>query len=254
MDYTEIVVILDRSGSMEDRKKDHEGGLRSFVEDQKGLEGDVRFTFIRFDTIDPCEVVYDGVPIEQVGKIELIPRGGTPLLDAVGMGLAHVEKRLKDAKANPDQVVVMVITDGEENSSREWTKAKVADRIKALEKEGWHFLFLAANIDAFSEASTMGIGQHTASGFANSAVGTMSIYAATSANLLTNRADIASGAWEPRTCDRNTNSMKYAYSATQRAAMTQEDEVGTVSGSCHTSPDQKGAGRRRRGLKDHRRA
>src|SRR5687767_5131529 len=119
-DYTEIVVLLDRSGSMQHGKDDHEGGLMSFVEDQQQLEGDVRFTLIQFDNVEPCEIVYDGVPIGDVDQIKLIPRGGTPLLDAVGLTIAHIAERLADAK--PDQVVVMIITDGQENSSREYRR------------------------------------------------------------------------------------------------------------------------------------
>ena len=94
--------------------------LISFVEDQRQLEGHVRFTLIQFDNVDPCEIIYDGVPISEVNEIQLIPRGGTPLLDAVGLTIAHVAERLKDSR--PDQVVVMIITDGQENASREYKR------------------------------------------------------------------------------------------------------------------------------------
>ena len=90
-DYTEIVVLLDRSGSMQHGKDDHEGGLMSFVEDQQQLEGDVRFTLIQFDNVEPCEIVYDGVSIAEVDQVKLIPRGGTPLLDAVGRGINDLD-------------------------------------------------------------------------------------------------------------------------------------------------------------------
>ena len=93
MSDLDILLILDRSGSMQERKADHEGGVRSFVEDQRQLEGDVRFTLVQFDTNDPCEIVYDRVPITAVGPIHLIPRGGTPLLDAVGKAVAHLRLR-----------------------------------------------------------------------------------------------------------------------------------------------------------------
>ncbi len=128
-DYTEIVVLLDRSGSMQHGKDDHEGGLMSFVEDQQQLEGNVRFTLIQFDNVEPCEIVYDGVPIADVDQIKLIPRGGTPLLDAVGLTIAHVAERLADTK--PDQVVVMIITDGQENfEPRVQARAGQADDLR----------------------------------------------------------------------------------------------------------------------------
>src|SRR4051812_47875829 len=107
----DILVILDRSGSMESAKADHIGGLRSFVADQRALGGDVRLTLTQFDTVNPCEILYDRTPLEQVGPIELIPRGGTPLLDAVGLALAHLKAQQLTAPAA--QTIVMVVTDGE---------------------------------------------------------------------------------------------------------------------------------------------
>lgn len=185
-DYSEIVVLLDRSGSMQSAKDDHEGGLRSFVEDQKQLEGDVRFTLVQFDSQGPCEIVYDGVPIAEVGEIKLTPRGGTPLLDAIGLATSHVEKRLDGKK--PDQVIVMVITDGEENSSREWTRERIKGRIEELEKREWKFLYLGANVDAFSEAGGLGIARTSAMNFnAASPRAIAATYANTSSKLRASR-------------------------------------------------------------------
>lgn len=189
MERTEIVVLLDRSGSMETAKSDHEGGLNSFVQDQRDLAGEVRFTLIQFDTDAPCEVVYDGVPVEEVQRCTLIPRGGTPLLDAIGKAVAHVRKRL-DTFTGP--VIFMIITDGEENSSREFKKEAVKKLIANREKAGWQFLFLGANVDAFAEAGGLGIAAGRTSGFANNHVGTESLYRNTSANL--RRARTAYGA------------------------------------------------------------
>lgn len=178
-DYSEFVVILDRSGSMQSAKSDHEGGLRSFVNDQKELSGDIRFTLIQFDCSDPCEIIYDGVPIGDVKEISLVPRGGTPLLDAIGKATAHVEGRLKGR--SPDQVIVMVITDGQENSSHEWTRERVKARIADLERTGWKFLYLGANVDAFSEAGVLGITRGAAMNYANNAAGSAGMYRALSA-------------------------------------------------------------------------
>lgn len=170
---TEIVVLLDRSGSMQTQKSDHEGGLRSFVDDQKSLAGDVRFTLIQFDTESPCDVIYDGVPITDVKDIFLIPRGGTPLLDAVLKSTAHVERRIGADKPN---VLFMIITDGEENSSREAKRDVVKQRIADLESKGWVFLFLGANIDAFHEASSIGASVVRACNFVGNAASVAALY------------------------------------------------------------------------------
>ena len=186
-DYTEIVVLLDRSGSMQHGKDDHEGGLMSFVEDQQQLEGDVRFTLIQFDNVEPCEIVYDGVPIGDVDQIKLIPRGGTPLLDAVGLTIAHVAERLADTK--PDQVVVMIITDGQENSSREYRREQVKQMICEYEtNHNWKFLYLGADVDAFAEAGALAIQAGTALQMAKTSTGIRGAYGAMSDNMLECRA------------------------------------------------------------------
>ncbi len=169
---------------MQTMKADHEGGLKSFIHDQRALAGDVRFTLIQFDTANPCEVVYDRVPIAEVGDVTLVPRGGTPLLDAMGKALAHLEPHV----AADDQVIVMVITDGEENESHEWTKAQVSARVDELQKRAWAFLFLGANLSAFDEARAIGIGQNYAMGYdINTDTAVQHAYAAASFNVGSSR-------------------------------------------------------------------
>src|SRR5262245_48957570 len=151
-----FAVILDRSGSMQTRKDDHEGGLRSFVAEQQKLNSDeMRFTFIQFDDQNPCEVVIDQRPLATVTpeQLVLIPRGSTPLLDAIGKGVAHLRQTLKPE----DNTVVCIITDGHENASKEWTKARVKGLVEELEKANWKFLFLGANMDAYAEAGGLGV-------------------------------------------------------------------------------------------------
>lgn len=173
----DVLVILDRSGSMQDAKSDHEGGLKSFVEDQKALAGEVRFTLIQFDTVNACEVVYDRVPLDAVDKIELVPRSGTPLLDAVGQALDHLTKH------QPTEVVCMVITDGQENSSKEWTRDRIKARVAELETKGWSFLFLGANVDAFAEAGGLGMAAGMAMAYAVTGQSVGSTYASATSNL-----------------------------------------------------------------------
>lgn len=176
----DILVVLDRSGSMQEGKADHEGGLRSFVEDQKALPGEVRFTMVQFDSNDPCEVVYDRVPMADVQTITLTPRGGTPLYDGVGMALSHLAGRQQTDPS--DQKIVMVITDGEDTGGREWTKATVKARITELEKSGWTFLFLGANIDAFGEGPAIGIAAAQSANFSPQTVGAVQAMYATMSN------------------------------------------------------------------------
>lgn len=151
MKTLDVLVILDRSGSMQSAKSDHEGGLRSFVDEQRQLDGDVRLTLVQFDSVDPCEVVYRRARLDDVKEITLVPRGGTPLLDAMGRALDLL------SSAQPEEVICMVITDGEENASSEWTTDRVKNRVGDLEKQGWTFLYLGANVDAFAEAGGIGI-------------------------------------------------------------------------------------------------
>lgn len=208
-DTTEIVVLLDRSGSMQHGKDDHEGGLISFVEDQRQLQGDVRFTLIQFDNVDPCEIVYDGVPLSEVDEIKLIPRGGTPLLDAVGLTIAHVAERLGDSR--PDQVVVLIITDGQENSSREYKREQIKQMIQEYETgRNWKFLYLGADVDAFAEAGGLAIPSGTALQMAKTSRGIRSAYDAASENMLACRAMIQEDA------DIGAAFESYAFSDEQR--------------------------------------
>ncbi len=219
-DYTEIVVVLDRSGSMESAKSDHLGGLRSFVNDQKDLEGDVHFTLIQFDTEDPCEILYDGVPIAEVGELSLIPRGATPLLDAIGRAIAHVERRLAEKK--PDQIVVMVITDGEENSSCEFTKATIKAKIENCEKRAWKFIYLGANVDAFHEAGMLGFSQAVTMAYRNVGPQIGQTYDALSKNVLAARSCLRAGGSSIATA------ACYNFSDAQRKAASGETETSNV--------------------------
>lgn len=186
MPHLDLLVILDRSGSMMHGRSDHEGGLRSFIEDQRALKDDTRFTLVQFDTTDPCEVVYDRVRLDEVGDVHLVPRGGTPLLDAVGKATAHLQSRqLTDPPTKG--TVAMIITDGEENESLEWTKEKVQARVKELEGQNWRFLYLGANVDAFAEAGAVGIRGAKAMNYKADHVGIGEAYAALSINMTSAR-------------------------------------------------------------------
>lgn len=185
----ELVVLLDRSGSMQACRDDHEGGLRSFIRDQRNLAGEVRLTFVRFDSHDPFELVLDGVPLREVHEesLTLLPRGDTPLLSALGLTIEHVSHRLSTRQEDPDQIVFMVVTDGQENASHRMERPFTKEQIKALirEKEatGWKCLYLGANVDAFADAADVGVGAQASMGYAPTSAGVGAMYCAMSSNL-----------------------------------------------------------------------
>ena len=156
--HTEVIIVLDRSGSMSIIKKDMEGGLDQFFEDQKKEPGRCSVTLTQFDT--EYEIVYSGKDLKDVPKAELTPRGGTALLDAVGRTIHEVGKRLKDIdeKDRPGRIIFLIITDGQENSSKEFGKAQIKELItEQTEKYSWCFVYIGANQDSFAEAGRLGI-------------------------------------------------------------------------------------------------
>jgi len=154
---TDLTVVLDRSGSMHACRDDAEGGLNAFVEKQKQRPGDCCFTLVQFDT--EYEFVHKARQIQDVPPHKLQPRGATALLDAVGRAIVETGERLKAmAEADrPGLVAFVVITDGHENSSRDYTKTKIKEMIEhQTNVYKWQFTFLGANQDAFAEAGAMG--------------------------------------------------------------------------------------------------
>lgn len=157
-DLTDITVVTDRSGSMSTCKQEAENGLNHFIEEQKKQPGSALFSLVQFDT--EYEFLYRGVPIESVARYRLIPRGMTALLDAVGRAVNETGARLREmAEADrPGLVIFVIVTDGQENSSHEFTKAQIKEMIEHQQKDyAWQFTFLGANQDAFAEAHSMGI-------------------------------------------------------------------------------------------------
>jgi len=158
---TEIVYILDRSGSMSGLEKDTIGGYNSFLEKQKKEDGDAVVTTVLFD--DKYDMVHDHVDIKKVKPLtnkEYFARGMTALLDAIGKTINHVGNRHKYALDSevPGKTIVVITTDGFENASREFNSDKVKSMIEHQKKKyGWEFLFLGANIDAVETAKNFGI-------------------------------------------------------------------------------------------------
>jgi uncharacterized protein YegL len=169
---TEIIIILDRSGSMQSIQSDMEGALGNFIDEQAEVEGEVNLTFVRFD--DQYEEVFTGKPIKDVSCIKLVPRGTTALLDAVGKTINSVGERLSKMPEHdrPSKVVVCIVTDGQENSSTEFTNNDIQKMIKEYqEKCSWVFTYLGADHDSFDVASRIGIPRDCTMNYCKSASG-----------------------------------------------------------------------------------
>ena len=158
---TEIVSIVDRSGSMQSILDDAIGGFNTFLAAQQRQPGEAKLSLILFD--HEYQVVHQAVDIQQVEPLNqdtYVPRGSTALLDAVGKTIDAVGERLAATAESerPSQVIVSILTDGYENASQTYSKPKVAEMIKhQTEKYSWAFEFQAANMDAFAAAKELSI-------------------------------------------------------------------------------------------------
>lgn len=197
-DYTDITVILDRSGSMEGIARDMEGGFNRFIADQRKLPGVCKVSLTQFDT-ESTDAVYVATDLQAVPPLSLVARGGTPLLDAVGATVTKAGERLTAIPEadRPGRVLVLVITDGQENSSREWTKEKVKHLVEAQQRDyNWAFVFLGANIDSFAEAGAMGFAAASTADYQPTADSVKNAFAGVSTNVANYRA--ASAATAPK--------------------------------------------------------
>lgn len=177
---TEMVFVLDRSGSMSGLAADTIGGFNELIEKQKKIEGDAYVTTVLFD--HEYEVLHDHVALEEVAPLtdkEYFARGSTALLDAVGRTIDSVGARLAATaeEERPEHVVFVITTDGMENSSREYTAQRVRGMIEhQQQKYSWQFVFLGANMDAVSEARKLGISAKYAADFTPSHSGVRKMY------------------------------------------------------------------------------
>jgi len=160
--YTHISVLLDRSGSMQSIKDDTEGGFKNFLTEQRALSGEATIELRQFDS--EYEQVYGPTPIQDAQELVLVPRGSTALLDAMGKSITETGEWLASLSEDerPDNVVFVIITDGWENASREWTREKVFKLVKQ-QTDQWHwtFLYLGANQDAIQAGASIGINANT---------------------------------------------------------------------------------------------
>ncbi|MBQ9975754.1 MAG: VWA domain-containing protein [Clostridia bacterium] len=180
---TEVVFILDRSGSMSGYESDTVGGFNATVEKQKRLEGVCYVSTVLFD--GKSEILHDRVRLEEVKPLterDYSVGGNTALLDAVGGAIRHIDTvhRYIREEDVPEHTIFVITTDGMENASREFTRAEVKRMIEAHRELGWEFIFLAANIDAGDTAESIGIKREHSAGYRQSAKGFKACYSAMS--------------------------------------------------------------------------
>jgi len=170
---TDIVFIVDMSGSMQHLKEDTIGGYNSFIEEQKKVEGECFVSLIMFDNV--IEKPYIHVPLQDVPELTgqvYKPRGSTALLDAIGITINECESLEKQ----PDRFLVVIMTDGEENASREFTNESIKKIIEtSRESKRYEFIFLGANIDSFSTARSFGMSMDNSMNYISSSEGTRGV-------------------------------------------------------------------------------
>lgn len=178
----ELVCLIDRSGSMSSIKNDAEGGFNSFLNEQKrNIKGKgVKVTLAQFDTV--YEMVWNGMDLNECGYYHLDPRGGTALLDSIGKIINDVGSRLSNTPEymRPGKVIVMIVTDGEENSSREFTKEKIKSMVEhQRDVYSWDFIFLGTTEGAIKDSVSWGLTKNATYDFNK----TRSMYTAMASNV-----------------------------------------------------------------------
>lgn len=178
-DLTEIVFILDRSGSMSGLESDTIGGFNAMIEKQKKADGKALISTVLFDHVST--VLHDRVPLERVEPMtdrDYTVRGSTALLDAIGGAIRHIANVHKYAREEdrPMHTLFVITTDGMENASRNYDIETVRRMIRRQKEQGWEFLFLGANIDAVKTAGSFGIGADRAVNYHADQAGTQLNY------------------------------------------------------------------------------
>lgn len=170
--HTHISFLLDRSGSMQSIKSDTIGGFGAFIDEQKGEPGRCTVSLAQFD--DHYDEVYHRLPLDQVPELDLQPRGMTAMLDAIGRLVVTTGQQLAalPEEERPGTVIVGIMTDGLENSSKEFTRAKVREMIQhQTDVYGWQFMYLGANQDAVEVGTGLGVDPGMSLTYTQSAAG-----------------------------------------------------------------------------------
>lgn len=177
---TELVFILDRSGSMAGLESDTIGGFNSLIEKQRNHKGECYVSTVLFDNV--CEVLHDRVRLSEIKKMtdkDYSVRGCTALIDAIGSAIHHIGNIHKYARPEdvPEHTMFVITTDGQENASHRYSSDQVKQMIeRQKEKYGWEFLFIGANIDAVETAARYGIGKDRAVNYNADSLGTQLLH------------------------------------------------------------------------------
>lgn len=193
-DLTELVYILDKSGSMRPLTDDTIGGYNTMIEEQKKQPGEARVTTVLFggnleNFSNEIKTVVDGKDINEVPELttdDYVAFGNTPLYDAIGMTFTKIGKKLADTPESerPGKVIVTIVTDGIENTSREYNLAAIKKMIEEQRtKYNWVVMFIGANIDAETVGASMGISSKMSKTYTANSEGTKTLYASVSKGI-----------------------------------------------------------------------
>jgi hypothetical protein len=181
-DLTDVTIVLDRSGSMMSVVSDTVGGFKTFVDEQKKASGEVRISLVQFD--DVYERVFENKLLSDVPTLDFKPRNWTALYDAIGKTINDVGARLATMQEDdrPGKVLIIIITDGQENASKDFNGARIAEMIKhQRERYKWEFVFIGANQDAALSAKALNIGNF--SNYSHTSVGTEKLFRSLGASV-----------------------------------------------------------------------
>lgn len=208
---TELVFILDRSGSMRGLESDTVGGYNALLDKQRKEAGEAIVTTVLFD--DGYELLHDRIPLTGIADIttkEYYVRGCTALLDAVGRTITKVENAQAHTleSQRPEKTLFVITTDGLENSSKEYRLDTVKTMIARCREKGWEFLFLGANMDAVKTAGAMGIAPERSANYHADSVGTAATFASVACAVSEMRCGIMGNKWR-KAVDEDYNSRKH---------------------------------------------
>ncbi len=191
--YTHIQVLLDRTGSMQAIRDDTIGGFNTFLKEQKELPGKATLSLAQFDSQDPYEVIHRFKPIAEVPELTretFVPRAATPLLDAIGRCINDAEEAINGLTEGerPGKVVLVIITDGQENASREFRKDQIKKMIEEKQNAGWQFVYLSADLESIDDAMVIGFQSVSTMAYDPNSKGVAAMYSSVSDRVASFRA------------------------------------------------------------------